>query len=795
MERDLLKTSMKEYERMAGILGKSVKDAEKHAHELVNTSFRNAHFSDRVWYSEWSLKVELERLLRIGLIQGRNPNVLMRDVEKALKVSKYEARRVMVTEMCRVQTGAQKQTYERNGYDQYTFIVEHDDRLCDDCRDLDGQIFYVKDMAPGHNAPPIHPFCVLPGTKIIAPDMEAITRSWYSGLVVEMTLTNGRRLAVTPNHIMLTSRGWVRAKFIRKGDNVFRYCGGVEPNAVESPTNDNGVPAIEKVFATLAKSSASATRRVPSAPVYLKGDVVPDTEIDVIFTDGELWDKLDTKTRELVSKVGFIGAFELGEIPLNVLSLPAKTLVTMGLAADGIVSGLRELLILRGSPLTHHELVRLRLPSDYDARLIKAASDDGAGNTKGFSECIDALPGEISINNRINVKGLSGVDWDALSDAILSEKTADDTGIMMGDGRNFCDAFPGLVQLDNIVDVSLSEYSGHVYDASSLSTLYIANGVITSNCRCSTSAYADRARLDALIAQIEAERKGDGYKPVKNLDEAQERLADILGKAHENRRERFSPGLSKFTPQEAKEAFMQNANFGNKMDVEMANGILKALTGLVKDYTTTLSEVRPMTGLEYMSNSNSFAGVYHTYSTNESTLMLNLSKLNHHDKHIDRVRELSDDGFLANVPNGREAEYMATHEFAHTLIGMTDKLSNKRNFVGTDYGMIKSARREIDKVYTNYLNALEPIESARSKAELESLEAYSKGDMDAAMKADEAYAKADESYRKICISEYSKENADEFLAESFTQCRMNNKDDCSEYAKKAMSVLDKYFKR
>jgi SPP1 gp7 family putative phage head morphogenesis protein len=159
MERDLLKTSMKEYERMAGILGKSVKDAEKHAHELVNTSFRNAHFSDRVWYSEWSLKVELERLLRIGLIQGRNPNVLMRDVEKALKVSKYEARRVMVTEMCRVQTGAQKQTYERNGYDQYTFIVEHDDRLCDDCRDLDGQIFNVKDMAPGHNAPPIHCFC------------------------------------------------------------------------------------------------------------------------------------------------------------------------------------------------------------------------------------------------------------------------------------------------------------------------------------------------------------------------------------------------------------------------------------------------------------------------------------------------------------------------------------------------------------------------------------------------------------------------------------------------------------
>lgn len=290
-------------------------------------------------------------------------------------------------------------------------------------------------------------------------------------------------------------------------------------------------------------------------------------------------------------------------------------------------------------------------------------------------------------------------------------------------------------------------------------------------------------------------REAERYEPVKNLGEAQEKLADILGKAHENRRERFSPGLSKFTPQEAKEAFMQQASFGKKMDVEMANGILRTLTGLVEEYTTTLSEVRPMTGLEYMSNLNSFAGVYHTYSTNESALILNLSKLNHYDKHIERVRELSDDGFLVNIPAGREEEYMATHEFAHSLLGMTDKLSNKHNYVGTDYGMIKAARKEIEKVYKDYLNDLEPIEIARSKAELESLEAYSKGDMEAAMKADEAYAKADEAYRKICISEYSKENSDEFLAESFTQCRMNDKEECSKYAERTAGILDKYFKR
>lgn len=157
--KDILRTAMKEYERMAGVLGNSVKDAEKYAHALVNASFRHATFSDRLWNSENKLKNELERILRIGLIQGRNPNAMSPQIEKAFGVGQREAIRLVITEMCRVQTEVQKQSYERNGYEEYEFITEPDERLCDECRDLDGKIFKVRDMQPGHNAPPIHPFC------------------------------------------------------------------------------------------------------------------------------------------------------------------------------------------------------------------------------------------------------------------------------------------------------------------------------------------------------------------------------------------------------------------------------------------------------------------------------------------------------------------------------------------------------------------------------------------------------------------------------------------------------------
>ena len=63
----------------------------------------------------------------------------------------------MRTELARVQTEAQKQSFERNGFDMYEFIVNGG--CCPICRGLDGKHFKVADMMPGENAPPMHPNC------------------------------------------------------------------------------------------------------------------------------------------------------------------------------------------------------------------------------------------------------------------------------------------------------------------------------------------------------------------------------------------------------------------------------------------------------------------------------------------------------------------------------------------------------------------------------------------------------------------------------------------------------------
>lgn len=146
-----------ELKRQAGILGKTIKNNAEKANSIVNASFHNATFSDRVWQYQNMMKAELSKLLQSGLIQGKNPRALAKELKKHFNASTFNAERLMRTELARVQTDAQKQSFERNGFKEYEFIVNTG--CCDICAGLNGKRFKVIDMRPGENAPPMHPHC------------------------------------------------------------------------------------------------------------------------------------------------------------------------------------------------------------------------------------------------------------------------------------------------------------------------------------------------------------------------------------------------------------------------------------------------------------------------------------------------------------------------------------------------------------------------------------------------------------------------------------------------------------
>lgn len=170
--------TMDELERQAGILGKTIKNNAAQADAIVNGSFHSGTFSDRIWQYQDLMREDLGKLLQQGLIQGKGARAIAKDLKqywygkdpKTGGGATYCMERLMRTELARVQTEAQKQSFERNGFDKYIFIINHNASkhgCCEICEELSKRdtgfgekgVYLVKDMMPGENAPPMHPHC------------------------------------------------------------------------------------------------------------------------------------------------------------------------------------------------------------------------------------------------------------------------------------------------------------------------------------------------------------------------------------------------------------------------------------------------------------------------------------------------------------------------------------------------------------------------------------------------------------------------------------------------------------
>ena len=95
------------------------------------------------------------------LLRGRHPNEYIKDFKKLTNTTTYNESRLLVTESARVQAESQKLTYLKElGEDgEYKYVAKIDKKTSKICHSLNGKVFKVKDMVPGINAPPMHPWC------------------------------------------------------------------------------------------------------------------------------------------------------------------------------------------------------------------------------------------------------------------------------------------------------------------------------------------------------------------------------------------------------------------------------------------------------------------------------------------------------------------------------------------------------------------------------------------------------------------------------------------------------------
>jgi hypothetical protein len=295
--------------------------------------------------------------------------------------------------------------------------------------------------------------------------------------------------------------------------------------------------------------------------------------------------------------------------------------------------------------------------------------------------------------------------------------------------------------------------------------------------------------------KYEARRKEWHERQIGRKEETEKALlaginqdgTDSLLDAYERRREYY--GLNLVPADQLRGNSLNNVKVDyTGVSVETAEAFNTTISGLSEEYLSGITRVRVADPKEVF-GASFFAQTQHNDTIGQNVLVINPYKCSDAEKMIERIRELSDRGYCVKIPEGMEAQYVATHEFAHGLLDMQE---TRKSLIGMDWKSTNKARREIKVMYQEYMDEIRSIEAEitelRKQPALTDFSASAEEQMEAFRKIKEAQDRLS----SVRISEYSMENADEFMAEAFTQHRIGVGQ--SEYSDRVMEVLDREYR-
>ena len=228
-------------------------------------------------------------------------------------------------------------------------------------------------------------------------------------------------------------------------------------------------------------------------------------------------------------------------------------------------------------------------------------------------------------------------------------------------------------------------------------------------------------------------------------------------------------------------SFTVGADYKNVSD-ETARVFNGTIANLSKTYDTPLQKIVTMDSTESLMRKNTFASVHHVLETDYAEMKINPLKCKDIGKMTERVFELSQKGYVIKMNAKNASAYVPTHEFAHSLLNLNQPM--KQSFVGADTMKYFNAQSEIFDIWDRYKSEIGALQSAWKKAEFDYISGT--GTRETALSAKAALD-------AVKISDYSLSNADEFMAESFTNSVLGS--ERKEYADAVMNVINKYFKR
>lgn len=239
--------------------------------------------------------------------------------------------------------------------------------------------------------PSAHPHCVVEGTEVQA--VGGIQRGYKflkSGRLVRVSTAGGKQLTITPNHPILTGRGWVPAGQIQEGDDLFVRSEETGKAGTSCLADFDQMPApVEQVFAALGQASASASTVAASEDFHGDGPTL-NCEVDVVGADGELWRVVDAASSEQGAE----------------LNLKVADPVSPELAADGpLLKEFDRLDLAASRGVGRCDVRRVTIPAaGLDAPFLESVPDGRFAKSEFIREAQDRLSIAVSTDDVVEVR-------------------------------------------------------------------------------------------------------------------------------------------------------------------------------------------------------------------------------------------------------------------------------------------------------------------------------------------------------------------------------------------------------
>ena len=152
--------TMFDAQKRAGVGVSFTAPGGKQLETAIREKWLGQNYSDRIWADKKKLTDNIEQMLSQEFVRGRGPNDIARDFADRLNVSYSNAQRLIRTEINYISNKGSLQAYKDTGIvEKYRYLATLDSRTSDICRELDGEVFEIKEAKVGVNLPPLHPYC------------------------------------------------------------------------------------------------------------------------------------------------------------------------------------------------------------------------------------------------------------------------------------------------------------------------------------------------------------------------------------------------------------------------------------------------------------------------------------------------------------------------------------------------------------------------------------------------------------------------------------------------------------